>query len=441
MARPSAWARLVGMLRGLFGVRKAVPMITLPRSKEVGVIGGPLVVEMGTRESHYLVDPAELRDLVAKHPEARYGLDIISQQIAGREVKLSAYDEEGKRYDLPDDHPAMVFMRTRVKGYTLHDYVRRQLINLHFGAFAAEIRGRPSPLAPDVALLIPHDPEDVKPLLTDDETVLAAFQVTLPNVERKVSPDRFVFGSIGPIMGGVDRFTGVSPFYSLLPYLESAAKDAVYLRDKPRGSTSNIKIAANVPAKEMVGVVENIVKIRESKAITIQPKGYTIESLNSPSETDDIETRLSNTNEQVTLTMGLAPVLMNQSVTNDSAAKVQQDQMFRHMESLTVQLWSAHEPLLRLLARPGEMAAGLHFRTDWSDVNQAREEAAEAATLEVEKIRAEALKTYIDAGVPLPIAAEMVGVELSQEAPDGQDRTATARAARRGLRALPARSR
>ena len=57
------------------------------------------------------------------------------------------------------------------------------------------------------------------------------------------------------------------------------------------------------------------------------------------------------------------------------------------------------------------------------------EEAAEAATLEVEKIRAEALKTYIDAGVPLPIAAEMVGVELSQEAPDGQDRTATARAA------------
>lgn len=441
MARRSAWARLMGMLRGLFGVRSAVPMISLPRTQEVGIASGPLVVNMSTRESHYLVDPAELRDLVAKHPEARYGLDILSQQVAGREVKLSAYDADGKRYDLPDDHPAMVFMRTRIKGYTLHDYVRRQLINLHFGAFAAEIRGRPSPVAPDVALLIPHDPEDVKPLLTDDETVLAGFQVTLPTAERKVVPERFVFGSIGPILGGVDRFTGVSPFYSLLPYLESAARDATYLRDKPRGSTSNIKIAADKSAKDMLGAVEAIVRIREKKGVTIEPKGFSIDPLTAPSETDDIETRLSNTNEQVTLTLGLAPVLMNQSVTNDSAAKVQTDQMFRHMESLTVQLWSAHEPLLRLLARPGEMAAGLHFRTDWSDVNQARDEAAEAASLDVENKRATALKTYTDAGVPLPIAAGMVGVDLSMEAPDGQDRTATARAERRGLRALPAPSR
>jgi len=437
MAKASAWARLMGVLRGLFGVRSAVPMIRLPRSAEVGIVGAPLVVNVGTRESHYLVDPVVLRDLVAKHPEARYGLDIISSQIAGREVRLSMTGPDGELVDLPDTHPAMVFMRTRIKGYTLHQYVQRQLINLHFGAFCAEIRGRPSPVAPDVALLIPHDPEDVNPLLTDDETQLVGFQVTLPTTERKVVPERFVFGSIAPILGGVDRFTGVSPFYSLLPYLESAAKDATYLRDKPRGSTSNIKIAASLPASEMAPVVESIVRIRESKGVTIQPKDFNIEALRSPSETDDIETRLSATNEQVTLTLGLAPVVMNQSVTNDSAAKVQQDQMFRHMQSLTQLLWAQHEPLLRLLARPGEMAAGLHFRTDWSDVIQARSEAAEAASIDVDKKRADLFKTYTDAGVPLLIAADLAGVDLSTEAPDGQDRTTTARAARRGLRALP----
>lgn len=433
IVQASAVGRVVAYLRRLFGGRPHVAMLPAPRVSESTGAGF-----ISPRETDATVDATAMRALVTANPWAMAGIREIAQEIAARPVQVCLTDDEGRPVPLGKNHPLAWFLRNQVRGYTLRQYVERQVVNLLItGELFAEVYGRPTATLPQVGTLIPHDPEDANARVSGDETELLDFRVSLPSRRYLVPRDRMVFCALSPALGGAERFRGISPLYPLIPELRSYAKDQGYQEARPRGSAGNlaIKFSSTDDVARAGRIASQMNTIRERTGYTLALKGVEVSGLPESKEPDQVKDRQREVKRAVMVALGIAPVTWDESVTNDSASEVQQRKERRMMRALSNLVWRQHEPLARLLARPGEMDAGLHIRTDWTGELEAEEQAAELARLGLEAKRAEVVKTYTDAGVPLAEAMRLAGVDTDTEAADA-DRDKEARGVRRRLRAV-----
>jgi len=433
LAQVSSVSRVVEYLRRLFGGKAHVPMLPAPRGAESTGAGF-----ISPRETDATVDATAMRNLVTANPWAMAGIREIAQEIAARPVQVCIPDEDGKPADLGKAHPLAWFLSNQVRGYTLRQYVERQVINLLVtGELFAEVFGRPSATLPQVGTLIPHDPEDANPRVSGDETELLDFRISLPSGRYLVPRSRMVFCALSPAFGGPERFRGISPLYPLISELRGYAKDQGFQEARPRGSAGNLAIkfqdTSDVAKAGRTASMMNT--IRERTGYTLALKGVEVSGLPESKEPDLVKDRQHEVKRAVMVALGIAPVTWDESVTNDSASEVQQRKERRMMRALSDLVWRQHESLVRLLARPGEMDAGLHIRSDWSGELEAEEQAAELARLGLEAKRAEVVKTYTGAGVPLAEAMRLASVDTETEAAHA-DRDEEARGARGRLRAV-----
>lgn len=393
------------------------------------------MVTLGPVQSLRLADVETLRNAVIHNPWALDAVRLIAEEIATRPVRLSVPDGNGW-IDLKPNHPALVFLNHYVHQRTPHQYVQRGIVDaLITGDAMAEVKGKPSRSFPGLGVLVQLDPGDVTPQVSEDELTLLGYLLNLKGFDHRViEPGRLIHHSVNPVRGGAGGFLGVSPFYPLLPELQGDRADAIHERDSARGAPRNLKLSITDGSSllDKAPVIESMVEIRRRAGYHVAPKGIDIDSLTADKESEDISARRARLSETITLTMGLAPVLRNQSVTNDSAAKEQHRQWRRNLHWLSRDWWAPHVRPLAALFTDDEIAAGVTFRTDWGgDIEDERLTEAER--------RAALLKTYTEAGMPLDQAMALAGINaptVTREATHEDDRD-PARLAPRSLRALP----
>lgn len=362
---------------------------------------------IGGTPSQRLASVAELRRAALENSDVLGAIRLISEEIASVPVRLS-YDDGGQTADL-EAHAVLDFLSRHIQSYSIEDYVQQMVSEaLVAGEAFAELRGRPSRLLPGLGVLLAHDSGSVDTEVTHDHLRVARYSVTTGGSFYHVSPCDMVHWALNPVRGGASRFNGVSPIYPLLRRLQSAREDEAHLRDSPRNAPRNLLITIDPSAEkqdtaQIAAKLQTMAGIRDRTGYHVALTGLKVDSLTVDSVEEDLDARQTRLAEMVTLAFDLAPVLRNQSVTNDSAAHQQYRQFRRSLRWLAVDMWAAHAPVLARFLTPDEMRQGLYLRSDWSaDMDsEARED---------RRSRLEVIALHIANGVDPVAAYEAEGV-------------------------------
>ncbi|MGA0069598.1 MAG: phage portal protein [Miltoncostaeaceae bacterium] len=409
------------LLRGIGGPAPAgQAMPALPDTQRLPTEGE---ASIGGTPSSRLASVATLRQAALENSDVLGAIRLISEEIAGTPVKLSK-DVGGKTVDI-ENHAALDFLARHVLGYSLEDYVQQMVSEaLVAGEAFSEIRGRPSRLLPGLGVLIAHDSASVDTEVTPDHLRVARYSVTTGGSYYHVAPARMVHWALNPIRGGASRFNGVSPIYPLLRRLQSAREDEAHLRDSPRNAPRNLLITIDPSAEkqsmaDVASKLQTMAGIRDRTGYHVALSGLKVESLTVDSVEEDLDARQVRLSELVTLAFDLAPVLRNQSVTNDSAAHEQYKHFRRALRWLAADMWAAHGPLLAMLLSPEEVQAGIYLRSDWTaDMDaEAREDRHSRLKIIAMHIAngADPVAAYEAEGVPYPGGRP---VAVAESAPD-----------------------
>lgn len=410
-------ARLVAALQRMLrpsgggsGYSAALTPLPPPPSADEVAFGGTL--------SGRPAPVSRMRSAILENSDAVSAIRLISEEIGSRPVLFGYYD--GDEWVSVERHVVLDMMRRHVQSYTLAEYVKQSVSEaLIAGEALSELRGRPSRLVPSLGKILSHDPADVRTHTAADDLSVLSYEVCTPDRTYYVPPEQMVHWRLNPILGGSARFTGVSPFYPLLRRMDAAREDEEYLQQAPRNAPRNLLVEIDPSAEGMTpqalaGKVQAMARIRDRTSYNVALQGLKLSAMAVDNRTDDLEARQQRVSEMVTLALDLAPVLRNQSVTNDSAAAQQFAHFRRMLHWMAADLWAAHQTLIDLYLTPEERLLGYCLRSDWSGDEQ-------DADLANKERRAALLKTYTDAGVPLVQAAELAGVPLDNGADNGAE--------------------
>lgn len=344
-----------------------------------------------------------LRAAVLGNPDALAAVATIAREIADRRVVVRSEADP-----TPREHPVFALLDS-VPGYTREQLVERLVADLLLtGDSLVEVAGRPTPTTPRAGVLIVRDSADVYAELDKSESVVTAWRYEGPDGSRYVAPSAMLHASLNRYGAGADGIFGVSPFAPMLADLQRAQRDAEYLRDRPRGAVGSIEASfpADMGADAVAATLRTMARLRETTGYHVGLRGVTLEGLPDSSEQGDIMALQNAMLDAIIRALGLAPVLWNRSVTNDSAAKEQHRAYRAMLHALSGVVWTAFQPLMDRLGSPD-----LYLASDWSGD-------AEDEALNDQERRARIAAIHVQNGVPVATAYTLAGIDLPTESTD-----------------------
>lgn len=344
-----------------------------------------------------------LRAAVLGNPDALAAVATIAREIADRRLIVRSEADP-----TPREHPVFALLDS-VPGYTREQFVERLVADLLLtGDSLVDVAGRPTPTTPRAGVLILRDSADVYAELDKSESVVTAWRYEGPDGSRYVAPSAMLHASLNRYGAGADGIFGVSPFSPMLADLQRAQRDAEYLRDRPRGPVSSIGLRwpGDTAVDEIAGGLRVMRRFYETTGYHVALRGAEFDNLPESKEQTDVLALQAAMLDTIIRALGLAPVLWNRSVTNDSAAKEQHRAYRSMLHALSGVVWTAFQPLMDRLGSPD-----LYLASDWSGD-------AEDEALNDQERRAKIAGLHVQNGVPVATAYTLAGIDLPTESTD-----------------------
>lgn len=338
-----------------------------------------------------------LRLAILANPDALAAVAGIAREIAARPVIVRTEADP-----TPREHPVFALLDS-APGFTREQLVERLIADvLLTGNALVEVLGRPTPVTPRAGVLVLRDATDLYAELDRAESSVTAYRYEGPDGTRYIAPSNILHAAVNRYGTGQDGVFGVSPLAPLLPDFERAARDALFLRDRPRGTAGSVEISfpPGTETDAMMAAVRLIDKLRERTGYHIGVSGATFEGLPEPGDREDVLSLQNAMLDSIIRALGLAPVLWNRSVTNDSAAKEQHRAYRAMLHALSGVVWTAFQPLMDRLG-----STDLYLASDWSG------DAADAE-IEDQERRAKLAEIHVRNGLPVATAYQLAGIDL-----------------------------
>jgi hypothetical protein len=344
-----------------------------------------------------------LRLAILANPDALAAVAGIAREIAARPVIVRTEADP-----TPREHPVFALLDS-APGFTREQLVERLIADvLLTGNALVEVLGRPTPVTPRAGVLVLRDATDLYAELDRAEATVTAYRYEGPDGTRYIAPSNILHAAVNRYGTGQDGVFGVSPLAPLYPDFERAARDAAYLRDRPRGPIASIGLRwpGETPPDEVAGSLRLMRRFYETTGYHVALRGAEFESLPESKEQTDVLALQNAMLDSIIRALGLAPVLWNRSVTNDSAAKEQHRAYRAMLHALSGVVWTAFQPLMDRLG-----STDLYLASDWSG------DAADAE-IEDQERRAKLAEIHVRNGLPVATAYQLAGIEIPAGATD-----------------------